>query len=219
MKLTEFIAAHNGVTTDVDGCYGGQCWDLWSAYAQEVFGVPQWATNTTSGWADSVYTHTWERQPLLQQAFDRIDGPTHPTGQPGDVVFWTYGTAWYPVSHVAIVIADQGNYLQCLTQNPGPPQVASLTKAGLLGYLRPKTNTITQETEDNEMQCIIQPNGKNRLVYFDGQTCHDLYHPDQVTALQTVYKKCHGKDLPIFALGSNSAPWYTRLLQAIGQEK
>ena len=76
------------------------------------------------------------------------------------------------------------------------------------------TNTTTNNEEENIMQCIIQPNGENRLVYFDGQKLHNLSHPDQVTALQMVAKQC-GHSLPCFALGSKTAPWYTRLAQAI----
>ncbi|MEE8725140.1 MAG: NlpC/P60 family protein [Bifidobacterium crudilactis] len=83
------------------------------------------------------------------------------------------------------------------------------------GQLIPESTTTQQTTgDDDDMQCIIQPNGENRLVYFDGQQCHNLTHPDQVTALQMVAKQC-GKTLPTFKLGSAKAPWYTRLTQAI----
>lgn len=76
------------------------------------------------------------------------------------------------------------------------------------------TNTTTTNDEEDMMQCIIQPNGENRLVYFDGQKVHKLTHPDQVKALQMVARQC-GRSLPCFALGSKTAPWATRLEQAI----
>lgn len=76
------------------------------------------------------------------------------------------------------------------------------------------THETTTSNEENIMQCIIQPNGENHLVYFDGQKLHNLTHPDQVTALQMVAKQC-GHTLPCFALGSKSSPWFTRLEQAI----
>ena len=76
------------------------------------------------------------------------------------------------------------------------------------------THNITTSNEEDIMQCIIQPNGENRLVYFDGAKIHNLSHPDQVTALQMVAKQC-GHSLPCFALGSKTAPWFTRLQQAI----
>ena len=87
-----------------------------------------------------------------------------------------------------------------------------LSKANEL--LGTTTDTTTTNNEEDNMQCIIQPNGENRLVYFDGQKLHNLSHPDQVTALQMVAKQC-GHSLPCFALGSKTAPWYTRLEQAI----
>ena len=144
MTVDRFINVYNGRTVDVDGAYGGQCWDLWSRYAQDVAGVPQSATNTTSGYADSVYTQTWGNQSKLQAAFDKL-GPDA-TPRKGDVAFWTR-CASYPGSHVAIVIADQGANLLCLTQNPGATRQSALTKTGLIGYLRPKAvHTATQSS-------------------------------------------------------------------------
>ncbi|RSX53926.1 peptidoglycan hydrolase [Bifidobacterium goeldii] len=75
----------------------------------------------------------------------------------------------------------------------------------------------TQEDTDMSMACIIQPNDESRLIYFDGTKCHNLTHPDQVTALQTVAQQTMGKQLPVFKLGTKSAPFATRLLQAVGQ--
>lgn len=75
------------------------------------------------------------------------------------------------------------------------------------------TNTNTDD-EENIMQCIIQPNEENHLVYFDGQSLHNLTHPDQVKVLQMVANQC-GHSLPCFALGSKNAPWATRLEEAL----
>ncbi|GDZ77606.1 hypothetical protein MCC01990_07160 [Bifidobacteriaceae bacterium MCC01990] len=58
MTIDQFIQTYNGSTVDVDGFYGGQCWDLWSRYAQDVAGVPPPATNTVHGYTGSVYTST-----------------------------------------------------------------------------------------------------------------------------------------------------------------
>ena len=103
-------------------------------------GVPQSATNTVNGYAGSVYTSTWDQQPALRDRFDRLPAGTTP--RKGDVAFWGNAPAT-PYTHVAIVIADQGSSLLCLTQNPGSTHQASITKNGLLGYLRPKTATAT----------------------------------------------------------------------------
>ena len=136
MTIDEFIARYEGVTVDVDGMYGGQCWDLWSRYAQDVYGVPQADTNTTDGWACSVYTTKYGQSAALQAAFDKL--PSSATPRKGDVAFWN-NPGWASLSnHVAIVLADQGANVLCLSQNPGPTQRMSLTKTGIIGYLRPK---------------------------------------------------------------------------------
>ncbi len=68
----------------------------------------------------------------------------------------------------------------------------------------------------DEMICIIQPNGADCLVYFDGTRLHDLEHPDDVTALDMVYQATHGgAHIPAIALGTPEAPWASRLYQAL----
>lgn len=70
--------------------------------------------------------------------------------------------------------------------------------------------------EGDEMVCIIQPNDENILMYFDGHDFHDLAHPDDVEALNMVYKQTHnGADIPSFKMGNSNAPWATRLYQAV----
>lgn len=74
-----------------------------------------------------------------------------------------------------------------------------------------------QNGRKKKMNCIIQPNGEGYLVYFDGQAIHKLGHPDEVEALNQVYKACNGgESIPCFALGSPEAPWATRLFAALG---
>ena len=66
------------------------------------------------------------------------------------------------------------------------------------------------------MYCIIQPNGANVLMYFDGSAFHDLTSPDDVTALNMVYKATHGGAyIPTIKLGDSKAPWASRLHQAL----
>lgn len=160
--FNQFVSAHEGVVTDVDGAYGGQCWDLWSSYAQECCGVSQAATSTTSGYADSVYTAKYEASSELQARFDKIG--TDAAARAGDVAFWAYGSSSYPQSHVAIVIQDNGENLLCLSQNPGPAHRVSLTKSGLVGYLRPKTG------KDNTVsaQDLYDTKGSDGRNLFDG---------------------------------------------------
>lgn len=103
------------------------------------------------------------------------------------------------------------------TDHAGCPDLAP---NGLdVNYVINKANQLLQATttntnEEDMMQCIIQPNGEARLVYFDGQRLHNLTHPDQVKALQMVANQC-GHPLPCFAMGSKNAPWATRLKEAL----
>ena len=73
------------------------------------------------------------------------------------------------------------------------------------------------QTED-EMICIIHPNDKSYLAYFDGQQFHPLAHPDEAEALNKVYQATHGgKSIPHLKLGTKNAPWATRLVDAISR--
>lgn len=64
-------------------------------------------------------------------------------------------------------------------------------------------------------ECIFRPNNKGYLVWFDGTKAHGLAHPDEVTAIDKVYRAATGKGIPQFALGSESAPWATRFKNAL----
>lgn len=147
MDLNGFIQEYTGVPVDVDGAYDAQCWDLWSLYAQLCYNVPQADTNTTDGYASSVYTERYDISPALQSTFVQVDSSQ--PGQYGDVAFWAVCPA-YKGSHVAIVVRDNGDTLTCFSQNPNTPQVMNLTKSGLLGYLRPRT-TVSNTEGDTDM--------------------------------------------------------------------
>ncbi|OZG51714.1 glycosyl hydrolase family 25 [Pseudoscardovia radai] len=86
--------------------------------------------------------------------------------------------------------------------------------AALAGSTTPAISTTTAEEED-DMHCIIQINDDPALSYYDGVSLHTLTNPDQVTALNAVYKACTGKDIPMVHLGSKDAPYGTRFVEAI----
>lgn len=86
--------------------------------------------------------------------------------------------------------------------------------AALAGSTTPAISTTTAEEED-DMHCIIQINDDSALSYYDGVSLHTLTNPDQVTALNAVYKACTGKDIPMVHLGSKDAPYGTRFVEAI----
>ncbi len=136
MTIDQFIQTYNGSTVDVDGFYGGQCWDLWSRYAQDVAGVPHRRPTPSTGTPAASTPAHGTSSPHC--ATSSTGSPPAPRRAKGDVAFWGNAPAT-PYTHVAIVIADQGGSLLCLTQNPGATHQAIITKNGLLGYLRPKT--------------------------------------------------------------------------------
>lgn len=138
-KFSDWLNQVNGVALNVDGQHGAQCWDLWSHYAVNVIGVTYWKTGTNAGGGcpqHSGYTcglwKTFDRSGLNQWFTPHTGTP-----QRGDVAIWEWGSPVGPNSHVAIVVEDRGGSVYCMTQNPGASHYANLSKAGILGYLRP----------------------------------------------------------------------------------
>lgn len=133
MNIQEWINSVNGKTIDMDGAYGGQCWDLWSHYAQHVYGIPQADTNTVDGYAASVYTARYDRSRALQNAFTKESASYTPVY--GDVAFWKRSG----MNHVAIVVKDNGNgALQTISQNPNRAGYLNISKNGIIGYFHPR---------------------------------------------------------------------------------
>nr|DAT87778.1 MAG TPA: SH3 domain protein [Caudoviricetes sp.] len=134
MNIQEWMNSVNGQVVDMDGAYGGQCWDLWSSYARNVYGIPAADTNTVDGYAASVCTDRYNRSQVLQNTFSR-EGANY-TPSYGDVAFWN-GAG---MNHVAIVVRDNGNgTLNTMSQNPNKAGYVTIGKAGIIGYFHPRT--------------------------------------------------------------------------------
>lgn len=118
-----FFKKYNGVAIDADGAFGAQCVDLTRRYASEVFGAPGIMGNGRDWYASGA-----------NSGFFRQVGTAAP--QKGDIACWgpAMGGGY---GHVAIVIADAGGSVSCMSQNPGPARQMNITKNGLQGYLRP----------------------------------------------------------------------------------
>ena len=138
-----YLASVNGKSINVDGNYGAQCWDLWCHYAMNKFGASMWMASTNSGgtYHHPGYTceiwHNFGGSPI-RNLFTQHNG----TPQRGDVAIWEWGSAVGPQSHIALVVEDRGANIYTMTQNPGPSHYALLSKQGILGYLRPKDQSI-----------------------------------------------------------------------------
>lgn len=132
MNIQEWINSVNGKAIDVDGHYGAQCWDLWSHYAQHVYGISQADTNTVDGYAASVYTARYGSSRALQNTFEQKTANYTPVY--GDVAFWKRSG----MNHVAIVVRDNGNgTLQTISQNPNRAGYVNISKRGIIGYFHP----------------------------------------------------------------------------------
>lgn len=141
MNIQEWMNNVNGKIIDMDGAYGGQCWDLWSNYARNVYGIPAADTNTVDGYAASVYTARYDRSRALQNTFSREAGNYTPVY--GDVAFWN-GNG---MNHVAIVVRDNGNgTLETMSQNPNKAGYVTLTKNGIIGYFHPRNSVNNTDT-------------------------------------------------------------------------
>lgn len=144
MNIQEWMNSVNGQVVDMDGAYGGQCWDLWSSYARNVYGIPAADTNTVDGYAASVCTDRYNRSQVLQNTFSR-EGANY-TPSYGDVAFWN-GAG---MNHVAIVVRDNGNgTLNTMSQNPNKAGYVTIGKAGIIGYFHPRTASAPAPAPNN----------------------------------------------------------------------
>lgn len=151
MNIQEWMNTVNGKIIDMDGAYGGQCWDLWSSYARNVYNIPAADTNTVDGYAASVYSARYDRSQALKNAFERKP-PANYTPTYGDVAFWN-GSG---MNHVAIVVKDNGNgTLNTMSQNPDKAGYVTISKNGIIGYFHPRSANTPTPTPTNNNVIII----------------------------------------------------------------
>lgn len=145
-----------GRYVDVDGSYGGQCWDTFAHYCINALGIAPVNTygGQWSGWAYALWDQFYNNGAAAN--FHRVSA-SQPAIQ-GDVAVWNTSHWYYPASHVAVVINDGvAGKLYCVSQNSSPAQPwlpgysgsatgpnirQYLTKQGLAGYLRPNSRWI-----------------------------------------------------------------------------
>lgn len=150
MNIQEWMNSVNGQVVDMDGAYGGQCWDLWSSYARNVYGIPAADTNTVDGYAASVYTARFYNSRSLQDVFTKERADYTPVY--GDVAFWN-GNG---MNHVAIVVRDNGNgTLETMSQNPNKAGYVTISKAGIIGYFHPRSTSAPAPTPANNNVTIL----------------------------------------------------------------
>lgn len=198
---------------------GGECdcsslvyWCLWEA---------GYGTKPANPYAHTLYTGTMDRD-LQAMGFTKI--PNNGNPQPGDVLL-------NDTHHVAVCtgagilsqasIDERGRATGGASgdQTGAETNTRSYYNYPWNAYYRPPADTVEEpKRKKRNMECIFQPNDEGYMVYYDGSKCHTLKHPDEVTAIDTVYKQCNdGRGIPIFKLGTKSAPWATRFMEAVGR--
>lgn len=156
-ELDDWAGAVDGLYIDVDGYAGNQCWDasqswLWViAPGCTLWTRPSSTPGLAAGCWDVVNSDTPEGADLRRHV---TPVPGDQPGQAGDVIIWKHGARLYPDSHTAVLLADLGALLDCMSQNssPGRPWQAGyspqssgpvirqqLAREGIAGFLRPNT--------------------------------------------------------------------------------
>lgn len=134
MTPHEFYLKYNGKTVDVDGYYGGQCWDAYAKYCIEN-NIPYFHC-TTSGYVKDIWNNR-KTSGILKY----MDEVSPNAMQDGDVAIWTNCTAC-PYSHIAIFRKDNGNGTGVfLGQNQSAGQIVNqenITYTGIMGAFRIK---------------------------------------------------------------------------------
>jgi hypothetical protein len=131
MSLTVDQFVHNWNNKQINN--GGiQCVAVGNQYQKEVI-EGGWIGTPLTGWATDWWTNFGNDSDY--DHYIRIGADHQP--QKGDLAIWNkYNGNGLP--HIALVLENQGGHIKCFTQNPGKARIESLTKNGIIGYLRPK---------------------------------------------------------------------------------
>jgi hypothetical protein len=131
-SAASWIQSYNNKYVDYDGKFGAQCVDLYNYYTAGFVG----GRNIMVGYAPEIFNK------YDASAYTRY-GANQGSGHMGDVAVFRPGGST-PSGHVAIVVGDNGNgTLRVLQANAtsrgsaGPTIISNISKASLMGYLRP----------------------------------------------------------------------------------
>ena len=133
MTPHEYYLSVNGKKFDMDGYYGGQCWDLYAHY-MKTLGY-KYANCTTTGYVKDI----WNNRKTNGMLDSCIEVSVNAM-QDGDIAVWGNCDAC-PKSHIAIFRKDNGNGTGIfLGQNQSGQYVdqKSFTYTGIIGVFRPK---------------------------------------------------------------------------------
>jgi hypothetical protein len=127
--IDQFVSNNNNKLINNGGI---QCGAVFNQFNRDVV-EGGWIGTPITGYVIDIWTEFGKD--IDYQNYIRIGADQVP--QKGDTAIWNkYNGNGLP--HVAIVLEDQGASIKSFTQNPLPAHVESLTKKGIVGYLRPK---------------------------------------------------------------------------------
>ena len=141
----DFYLETNGKLIDVDGMYGGQCWDLFAYFTRKVW------NRTFSCIKTGFVIDFWDAfdEIGLGEFFEKVTE----NYQDGDWLIWKAPANITTSSHIAMFRVDNGDGTNViLTQNPnGNPNLTHQMLCdykGVVGALRPKIYIAQAPVED-----------------------------------------------------------------------
>lgn len=176
----EFYLENNGKIIDIDGQYGGQCWDLFAKFTMEL--CNKTFSCLWSGYVKDLWYHFSELG--LNEYFEQITD-RHKL-QDGDWLIWDKNASKYcwitNYSHIAMFRTynpDNSEQNIILTQNPnGNPNYVHQMICdfhGFVGALRPKIYIKTQVLAPNP----VEPNEQvNQVLVKANDTIYCRLSPD-----------------------------------------
>lgn len=194
MTVQEFLDNWNGKSIDFDGAFGAQCMDLALQYNQDIVKAPRLI-------GDAV--DVWTTYP--QDFYDKVPNTPDNFPQLGDIVIW--GTAIGQFGHIAVCQKGDSVSFTSLDQNwNGVSHCEYVTHNynAVLGWIRPKAQTPTQETLDSLRQAR-----DNNWNLYQGELQKNTALSDQISSLS---KDNEGKQQAINGLNAKITD-LTALLQ------
>lgn len=184
MTLDQFIEKYNNKKIDFDGMYNGQCVDLYRQYVKEVLGFPQ--SPAVAGAKDIWDTY-------LSSFFTRYNNSPTAVPKKGDIVIW--GTKMGQYGHVAVFIDGGVTKFNSFDQNSPVGtlcHIQSHTYTGVLGWLRPKENAVSEATP-SWLLTLLQERGLTINNEFEIRILFDKAkrYDDEVKELQEQVKSAN----------------------------
>lgn len=208
-RFVELINYYN----DNTGGYDMTLWDEWCACFVSVCSLKSGnadATGTSVNCAE--FRRIWREKGIYREAWE--------TPEAGWLIDYDWQQDGIP-DHIGIVVDCDGSTIHVIEGNTdgemcaehwipvGSWSISCFAAPNYDGKENPE-----HEMED-DMNCLFKPDGKDYMVWFDGTNCHALDNEWEMQAVQEVYRRCNGKEMPCFELGDAQSPWAHRFMDAV----